>query len=77
MLESLLWNIDDKWYLDNCGAHRKVYAFQLMINLLKASKGLFKSYKEANGIKPLCEDDTAFTKLCTFIDSLSSFYDYE
>lgn len=77
MLESLLWNIEDKWYLDNCETYRKVYAFQRMINLLKDSKGSFRVYKEANGIKPLCEDDVAYTNLCTFIDQLSLFYDYE
>lgn len=77
MLESLLWNVDDQWYLDNCTMYRKVYAFYLLINLLKANKSQFMSYKEANGIKPLCENEDAYNKLCTFIDALSSFYDYE
>ena len=36
-----------------------------------------KDYKEANGIKPLCETDEAYKNLCVFIDTLSSFYDYE
>ena len=77
LLESLLWNVDDKWYLDNCGKYRKVYAFQLLINLVQSSKSSFKSCKEANGIKPLCENDTAYTNLCKFVDALSSFYEYE
>ncbi len=77
MLESLLWNIEDKWYLDNCGTYRKVYAFQLLINLLDQRSGSFMSYKEANGIKPLCPDTQSYEKLCRFIAALSLFYDYE
>lgn len=77
MLESLLWNIDDKWYLDNCGVYRKVFVFQQMISHLLSTKSSFTSYKEANGIKPLCEDNEAYIKLCAFVDALSQFYDYE
>lgn len=76
MLESLLWNIEDQWYLDNC-IYRKVFSFSLMISYLVSHKNSFKNYKEANGIKPLCSDDVAFTKLCTFIDALSTFYEYD
>ena len=77
MLESLLWNIEDKWYLDNCGIYRKVYVFQLLVNLLDQRNGSFMSYKEANGIKPLCPDTQSYEKLCRFIAALSLFYDYE
>lgn len=77
ILESLLWNIEDNWYLDNCGIYRKVFAFQQMINLLGQRRGLFMGYKEANGIKPLCADNTSYEKLCRFIDALSLYYDYE
>ncbi len=77
MLESLLWNVEDKWYLDNCGKYRKVFAFQLLINLLDQRRDSFMSYKEANGIKPLCPDNTSYEKLCRFIDALSLYYDYE
>lgn len=76
MLESLLWNIDDQWYLDNC-IYRKVFSLSLLISFLVSHKSDFKTYKEANGIKPLCADDASYTKLCTFIDALSSFYEYE
>ena len=31
MLESLLWNIEDSWYLKYCGAYRKVFAFSQLI----------------------------------------------
>lgn len=77
MLESLLWNIPDAWYLDNCGKFRKVFAFYQMIGWLRAHKGDFRSYKEANGIKPLCADDAAYDNLCRFLDQLAVFYQYE
>lgn len=77
MLESLLWNIEDKWYLDNCGIYTKVYAFRLLVDLLDQRSGSFMNYKEANGIKPLCPDTQSYEKLCRFIAALSLFYDYE
>ena len=77
MLESLLWNISDTWYLEDCSKYRKVFAFYQMINWLKARKSDFHSYKEANGIKPLCADEDAYKSICTFIDQLSAFYQYE
>ncbi|MDD4495767.1 MAG: nucleotidyltransferase [Eubacteriales bacterium] len=77
MLESLLWNIEDQWYIENGTKYRKVYVFYLLVQKLRASKNSFCSYKEANGIKPLCADDNAYHNLCIFIDSLSSFYEYE
>lgn len=77
MLESLLWNIPDTWYLENCGKYRKVFAFYQMIGWLRYHKGEFRSYKEANGIKPLCADDAAYDNLCGFLDQLAAFYQYE
>lgn len=77
MLESMIWNISDDWYLEYCGKYRKVYAFDQMISLLVSSKSALMSWKEANGIKPLCSDSTAYNNLCRFIDDLSSFYEYE
>jgi hypothetical protein len=77
ILESLLWNVADGWYLDNCGQYRKVYAFYQLIQMLIASKNKFASLKEANGIKPLCADAATNSKLCKFIDDLAEFYEYE
>ena len=77
MLESLLWNIEDLWYLGNCGKFRKVDAFKLMIEFLLVNQNNFKSYQEANGIKPLCEDDAAYQRLCSFVNALYGFYSYE
>ena len=77
VLESMLWNVTDSWYLEDCKKYRKVFAFYQLIQLLKGSKGSFMSWKEANGIKPLCSDSTAYTWLCKFVDDLSTFYEYE
>ena len=77
MLESLLWNIPDDWYLVNGSKYRKVYVFNLMVEWLKAHKTDFLSYKEANNIKPLCSNAKAYDNLCSFIDALSVYYDYE
>ena len=76
LLESLLWNVENDWYLDNCVKYRKVYAFYLLIQSLAQKESLFNSYKEANGIKPLCPNDMTYGNLCTFIKQLNSFYDY-
>ena len=77
MLESLLWNIEDSWYLTNCGIYRKVYAFDQLIALLRNHKADFFGYKEANGIKTLCPTTNDYTNLCSFLDQLALFYEYE
>lgn len=77
MLESLLWNIEDSWYLTNCGVYRKVFAFSQLIATLRNRKSDFWGYKEANGIKELCPTTSDYTSLCNFIDQLASFYEYE
>jgi len=77
VLESMLWNVDSNWYITNCGQYRKVFAFSQLIQLLIASKSNFINWKEANGIKPLCPDSIANSKLCKFVDDLAVFYSYE
>lgn len=77
MLESLLWNIEDVWYLVNCGYYRKVVAFSQLITTLRNRKVYFGVYKEANGIKALCQTTYDYTNLCNFLDQLASFYEYE
>lgn len=77
MLESLLWNIEDSWYLENCGVYRKVFAFSQLITTLKNRKVYFGVYKEANGIKALCPTTSDYVNLCNFLDQLASFYEYE
>ena len=77
MLESLLWNIPDTWYLEDCSKYKKVFAFYQMINWIKVHEDNLRSYKEANGIKPLCPDDDSYNAICYFVDKLSVFYQYE
>lgn len=77
MLESLLWNVEDSWYLINCKNYRKVYAFDQLIALLRNHKADFFGYKEANGIKPLCPTTNDYTNLCSYLDQLALFYEYE
>jgi hypothetical protein len=75
-LESLLWNVPDSWYLEY-SAYRKVFTFSSIIDYLLAHKDSFGTYKEANGIKPLCPDASAIAKMQLFMDSLRAFYSYE
>lgn len=77
MLESLLWNIEDSWYIANCGVYRKVFSFSQLIELCQNRKNDFNDFKEANGIKDLCPTNEDYNHLCTFIDFLSIFYEYE
>jgi len=77
ILESMLWNISDNWYLENCGKYRKVFAFHQLIQTLLVSEASFRDWKEANGIKSLCADTSSYTKLCKFVDDLIVFYEYD
>lgn len=77
VLESMLWNVPDSWYLDRCERYSKVYSFYLLIDYLKSSLTFFNSLKEANGIKPLCPDEDSRIKLCKFVDDLSKFYEFD
>ena len=77
VLESLLWNIEDQWYLENCRDSDKISSFSKMISCLRTRKPFLRAYKEANGIKPLCENEEAYEKLCTFIDALAVFFEHD
>lgn len=76
VLESMLWNVTDSWYLDNCRKYRKVFAFNQLIGHLWENKANFTTWKEANGIKRLCPDTDASNKLRKFVGDLSAFYEY-
>lgn len=75
VLESLLWNVSNGWYLTH-GAYRKVYAFDRLITLLVSSQGQFGEYVEANGIKPLCPSRESQEYLVNFLNALRAFYQY-
>lgn len=76
VLESMLWNVTDSWYLDNFRKYRKVFAFNQLIGHLWENKANFTTWKEANGIKRLCPDTDASNKLRKFVGDLSAFYEY-
>lgn len=70
LLESTLWNIYDSWYLVHCLGHSKISAFDQLMEYLYAHTSDFKSYKEANGIKPLCPDETKYQNLVAYVNEL-------
>jgi len=72
-LESLLWNIPDDIYI-NGSIYR--YTFQRILLYLSGNINLLPYYKEANGIKQLCEGRAETLKYAAFIADLYSFYDY-
>lgn len=74
MLESLLWNIPDYKYINDLKYTGK---FQGIINYLKyISIKNISSYKEANGIKKLCETKEKEQNLVDFIEELDTFFEY-
>lgn len=75
ILESLLWNISDEWYVYHCGLFSKLQAFSHLIVHLQGIYD-FTNYKEANGIKPLCADKMQEYHLINYIQQLSYFYEY-
>lgn len=75
MLESLLWNIDDNWYLNNCSKYTKVIAFWLLLLEIKRLLPQLATFKEANGIKPLCPSTIDQQRLSDFINQLLNFYE--
>ena len=75
-LESLLWNIPDNWYIENC-KYRKVFNFQQLINYLCSHYADIPTYKEVNGIKQLCPDSTVAAAYKNFVVALKDFYSYE
>jgi hypothetical protein len=77
MLESMLWNVPDIWYSLYCDMFSRVKVFDELIKVLIKKKHSFMSWKEANGIKPLCPDENAYKWLCRFVEDLSAFYEYE
>ena len=75
-LESLLWNIPNESYL-KYKDHRKVFMFDLLLNILKSDLHSISSYFEANGIKLLCPTQYDIENMKSFINALIDFYEYE
>ena len=75
MLESLLWNVDNEWYLNNCSKYNKTLAFWLLLIEIKVLLPELANFKEANGIKPLCSSIIEQERLSNFILQLLKFYE--
>jgi hypothetical protein len=73
-LESLLWNIPNEIYLKYT-FHR--YIFGEVVQYLSANRKLLNSYKEANGIKSLCQSVSDVVNYDQFITDLNGFYQYD
>lgn len=73
-LESLLWNLPDSLFM-KYSIYR--YEFGEIIEYLYNHKEKINSYKEANGIKPLCPTIQDFLNYKNFINKLFIFYDYD
>jgi len=73
-LESLLWNLPNKIFTENF-TYRHI--FYDIVNYIYNNQSLLSTYKEANGIKPLCPYPGDITKMSNFIDELKGFYEYD
>lgn len=71
MLESLLWNIPDQKFITTQSYLDK---FQGLVNYIRVNSN-FDTYKEANGIKPLCKNDEDKRSLTQFIIDLDRFFE--
>lgn len=73
-LESLLWNLPNEIFTKHF-TYR--HTFDNIVNYIYNNKSLLFTYKEANGIKPLCPCPSDISKMSNFIDDLKRFYEYD
>lgn len=73
-LESLLWNIPDEIFMKR---YLYGFAFEEVLTYLWQHKSDFETYKEANGIKPLCPTSTSVRAYQEFLDALFEFFEYD
>jgi len=73
-LESLLWNIPDTLFMTY-----SIYRFEFgeIVNYLFNNISSLGSFKEANGIKPLCPYQSDINKYAQYITDLKNFYEYD
>ncbi|MFZ3578318.1 nucleotidyltransferase domain-containing protein [Virgibacillus sp. DJP39] len=73
-LESLLWNLPNEVF-----TKYTTYKFVLgdVIEYLWGNNSSLPSYKEANGLKPLCSSSADFENYTRFIKDLYNFYEYD
>ena len=73
-LESLLWNLPNEIFTKYF-TYR--YIFDDIVDYIYNNKSLLSTYKEANGIKPLCPYSSDNSKISNFINDLKRFYEYD
>lgn len=72
-IESLIWNIPNSYFTKYSSLK---FIFEDIIEYLVSNKIQLSQFREANGIKALCPDQTTLDRAGSFIDDLSSFYNY-
>jgi len=72
-LESLLWNIPNSEFMVYSSYG---FSFKHILQYLYTHQSDFSTYKEANGIKPLCPDISDITNYSRFITTLYQNYEY-
>lgn len=74
VLESLLWNVPNNVFMKYT-IYR--FIFDEIVSYTYSNLQLLSTFKEANGIKPLCGNQTDIINLKNFISDLHSFYQYD
>lgn len=73
-VESLLWNLNNSLF----NTYSSIgYGINNLISTLKSCKCLLYSYKESNGIKPLCKNEEVESNLKMFISDITDFFEFE
>ena len=73
-LESLLWNVPNEIFM-KYSIYR--YSFDEIVSYLYENQSLVASYKEANGIKNLCQTAVEAENYRLYIRDLKNFYEYD
>ena len=72
-LESLLWNVPNNKFMEHT---LYTVTFKSILTYLFMNRSALNTYKEANGIKPLCPTQEDVDAYSEFIRKLYSFFEY-
>lgn len=72
-VESLIWNVPNSYFTKYSSLK---YIFEDIVKWLKQNEVQLPQFKEANGVKALCSEQTTLDDAADFIDDLSSLYRY-
>jgi len=73
-VESLVWNVPNHVFLEYRYNYR--FIFDNIVSYLYRNTAIIGSFKEANGIKPLCPTQADTDKYTLFVQSLRTFFEY-